>query len=257
MSKAKTIIFALVLYCALSPVAHAEPGCRPYKFGRGVESGGGGTILLENDIATLLDFLHIDRYFRDSRPEVASYIETSGALLYNRFEGILSVPNIAFENAFNILGRWREVDKSVTFAPSLEFGVVSPTTWFFVEDPICVPADKVAPQDTDSHLRLAAYYVRDRYQVNISRPLWNKMGLKSQVGLIIHESIRHLQIGLKRDFDEEVLQQATALLVWCEPTPLLSRYIQFILNNKKEQAEKTFGTYSEILQECKTAKLKF
>lgn len=257
MSQVKIILFAFVLCCALSPVVHAEPGCRPYKFGRGVESGGGGTILLENDIATLLDFLHIDRNFRDSRPEDNSYIETPRTLFYNRYDGFISPPNIAFAQAFNIIGTWREADPNVTFAPSLDFGVTNPTTWLFVDEPLCLSAEMKTSPATTHDLRLAAYYFRDRYQVNISRSLWNRMGLKSQVGLIIHESIRHLQIGLKRDFDEEVLQQATALLVWCEPKPVLSRYIQYILNNKKEQAEEIFGTYSEILQECTTAKLRF
>lgn len=257
MNQAKIFLFAFVLCCALSPAAHAEPGCQPYKFGRGVESGGGGTILLENNTATLLDFLHIDRNFRDSRPEDSSFIETPRAIFYNRYDGIISTPNIAFTHAFNIIGRWRQADPNVIFSPSLDFGVTSPTTWFFTEEPVCLSNGRTKPSDPSYDLRLAAYYFRDRYQVNISRSLWNKMGLKSQVGLIIHESIRHLQIGLKRDFDEEVLQQATALLVWCEPKPALSRYIQLILNNKKEHAEETFGTYSEVLQECTTAKLRF
>ena len=250
MIQAKKLLLVFILGYVIAPAVQAEPGCRPFKLLRGVESGGAGTVLMENDRATLLDFLWIDRNFRDTRPDTASFIATPRTLIYNRYEGIVSVPDIAFTRAFNILGRWQKIDQSVTLSPSLEFGVLKPTTWLFSDEAVCRPADKLAQQDPRLDLKVAAYYLKDRYQVNILRPLWNKMGLKSQAGLIIHESLRHVQIGLKREFTEDVLQKATALLVLCEPKPILSRYIQHILNNNSDLAQENFGTYPEILQEC-------
>lgn len=70
---------------------------------------------------------------------------------------------------------------------------------------------------TTSKVFQAAYYSMQDRSVVISQNIWNKLGYVSKLGLVIHENMRHLQLGLGHKFNDEILQKATLAILVCKP----------------------------------------
>ena len=63
----------------------------------------------------------------------------------------------------------------------------------------------------------AAYYANQSNSVLISSYIWSRLGSINKLGLIIHENMRYLQLGLGHRFNDEVLQKATLMMLICKP----------------------------------------
>ena len=66
------------------------------------------------------------------------------------------------------------------------------------------------------------------------------MGIFSQAGLMIHETLRQQQIGWSHEFDEETLDRATALLMMCKPQSRLNYYLNYLIQNRPDIARSIY-----------------
>lgn len=200
----------------------------------GAESGGGGSILYHGETAILIDFLLIDSNYMGTK-FVDPLDQESFILDANRRERIP-----AFKNAKDILSEWeKEPFNASTFLISI--GLEKPSWRFSTED---LPILSENPNVTT-----AAYYKKTGgvYSVNINTIHFNHLDLTSQTGLLIHEALRHIQLGWGNGFNEDSLKMATALTVLCEVNPNLHHYMFFLLNQGDEVAERIYGNFSEVV----------
>jgi hypothetical protein len=245
------VLIAFVVLIAMTSVGFGSSDCKTPEMRRGTESsGGGGTILLNSTGGTLIDLLWIAPEFRETVFDTASFVPAATQVTLaptDRLTPLEADP--ALRQAQVVLTRWGLVHYDPVTTPTLSSGLFFPTIWSFTDEALCgTPSKSFKP--TEGSLKLGAYYLKNNFEIKIYRPLWNKMGLKSQAGLILHENIRYMQIGLERNFDEETLEQVTALLVMCEPTTTIARYIDFLLVNRKKSAESVFGSFEQIAKQC-------
>jgi hypothetical protein len=140
---------------------------------------------------------------------------------------------------------WLLIDFSISSA------LKNSIKWSFTEDELQAPIFWPAGVDPLSKTRIAAYYLADapNFTVQVNQSLWNQLGLYSRVGLVIHEGLRHLQIGQAKHFDEKSLQLSTSLLVLCEPNSRLNYYIQYLILNGPDLAEKLYGDFGTVTHE--------
>lgn len=245
----KTPFFLLLsmacIVCLISPASRA-----------GVESGGGGGVLFRNSRPVLIDFFNIDFNFRDQdffRDKIASRLsETRSIQLAFDQESETQIRNThsAFDLAFQILQPWQKLSYDIAGLTVLT-AFYRPVQWSFVDKDLQAPPVYLPKGISSSEkIQIAAYYSAAPHQftVEISKPIWNQMGILSQAGLLIHESLRHLQIGLSRSFDEQTLQQATSILVMCEPKGRLSYYLQYLFMNRSDLAQALYGNFKDLMK---------
>lgn len=220
------------IVCLISPASRA-----------GVESGGGGGVLFRNSRPVLIDFFNIDFNFRDQdffRDKIASRLS----------ETQIRNTHSAFDLAFQILQPWQKLSYDIAGLTVLT-AFYHPVQWSFVDKELQAPPVFLPKGISSSEkIQIAAYYSAAPHQftVEISKPIWNQMGILSQAGLLIHESLRHLQIGLSRSFDEQTLQQATSILVMCEPKGRLSYYLQYLFMNRSDLAQALYGNFEDLMK---------
>lgn len=199
----------------------------------GTESGGGGGVVFNSSKPVLIDFYQMNNF------SLNDYEKTN--------------TDNAFDLAKEILDLWQNLpldNMSLLVKSSLN----GPVKWKLTDRPLKA-FDHHRPMNLSDRERIetAAYYSMDNrvYQVNIFRPIWEQMDIKNQTGLIIHESLRHVQLGIKTHFNEETLQQATVIYMTCKPSARLNFYLKFILQNDTKMAEKIYGSFDQILsQSC-------
>lgn len=150
----------------------------------------------------------------------------------------------------NLLDASREIE-----AP----GMFSPVRWLFEERGILdqlIDFNLLKEQFKNSNPKVSAYYLQTgaTYTIRVSVPEWNEMGLLSQVGLLLHEGLRHHQILLFPNdtifrYDDDALKKATAIMVLCRPNAPLSLYRYLLLHN----GASAFGSFDEVVQKyCKS-----
>lgn len=255
--KSQKIYPSLVIFMVLllSSFSQAASHCVSARMKNGTESSGGGTVFKSSNGPVLIDLLQINPQARIQPTDAwaqASYIERAETALIlekNPYLGSNEDPAVNF--ALTILKKWDGTSARLGDISILS-AIQHPLAWVFTDGalPDCLYSKNL----NSLELQFAAYYIRDRYQVNIFRPLWNQMDLISQSGLIIHESLRHIQLDYERVFNEESLQQTTALLLLCEPNEFLKRYTQHVLINPAS-AREVFGSFSDVLKSCQKSSL--
>jgi hypothetical protein len=154
------------------------------------------------------------------------------------------------DDAQEILNEWN----SSSFAISSQSLLISMDNvrWEYVDEPL-PKANRYFPVDVseDSEWFTVAYYTKTRRRVQIWRDGFSQLNGISQVALFVHEALRDIQIGWAKNndgFNEEALQEATAIYVLCKASYTLSQYINFILANKKEAAIQSFGPTPVVIK---------
>lgn len=212
---------------------------------RGPETGGGGGVLQVGRELVLLDFLKSPAIYSKflksiSHQNVSRVSEAS----LSPFSWTVERPvnDLAFQEAARIFSAWEKIPFD-TIGFRVQNALALPLTWVFSDDPLPLLAAGIT----------AAYYQKSAAQeslVKINRPVWNQLKSPTQVGVIVHETLRQVQIGQQRFFDDEVLQRATVLMVLCRPSVRLNQYILFLLLNQRDVAEQRFGDFDTVLDSC-------
>ncbi|OQW50997.1 MAG: hypothetical protein A4S09_10705 [Proteobacteria bacterium SG_bin7] len=246
----------------------------------GTQSGGGPGITIEKDgRRVLLDYLRVAPNFKDFNKSGKferliidqSFLDTVADSFYStKFDlNPAGEPNNEltkgsdffssgpFRMALDLINEWAEDNLLDTSRENEAVGMFSPVRWVFEHQGIF---DQPIPHG-EFNPKIAAYYLQEgfKYTVRLSVPEWNEMGLLSQVGLLLHEGLRHRQILLFPGnsiirFNDDVLKKATAIMVLCRPSAILSYYRYLLLNNGESVASemRQFGSFDEVVHKnCK------
>lgn len=201
----------------------------------GTESGGGGGVIEIEGKVTLIDFFQ----------------------LKNFVEPIFQIKiHNSFQLAEDITGQWAKLPYdlvSYLVQASVSQNAIRP--WLFTK--ITLPYfEHYRPKhlDNSSEIKTAAYYSIEngKYQVQANLSIWKRMNQFNQTALIIHEALRNVQLGIKTNFNEETLQQATVIYMTCQPDSRLNYYLNYILRNDLSSAQQIYGNFESILENnCK------
>ncbi|MCB0385676.1 MAG: hypothetical protein KDD43_09800 [Bdellovibrionales bacterium] len=151
-----------------------------------------------------------------------------------------------------ILNAWTQTDFSVGSIQAQ--AAFSSVDWYYTRElpsEISVGYDKFyIPETLRSHSlqpKLIAYY-RGRphdFQVQIIEEEFKALELVSQVALVLHETLRHVQIGFGLEvedyFSEMNLQKATAIYLFCKPSVRWGSYLLFLMSPKAHLLEQFHG----------------
>lgn len=220
----------------------------------GNESGGGGGVLFGGPTPILIDYLNINPNFKDSNTyqkwQASRVIKKSQISIDRKNEDQIRESNAAFDLALTIVKKWEEEVFGIG-SLMIHTAFMDPMTWNFVDKKLKAPQSYLPLQNLDiEKIKTAAYYYKkskNEFDVQISMDIWNQMGILSQSGLLIHEALRHLQIGWANRFDEDSLQHATAILMMCEPDLSLNQYVFYIVQNGRHLGEKFIGKFDDII----------
>ncbi len=221
--------------------------------GSGGESGGGGGVLMRASGPLLIDFLNIDLNFKDQSNfggREASRISTPLDFSINE-SNIRQIRNdiSAFDLAIGVLEKWKSLKFDIAGMTAL-IALYEPLQWSFVDKKLSAavffPEGVAASEPT----AIAGYYLASarQFKIQLSTPIWNEMQILSQTGLVIHEGLRHVQIGFSAHFDEKSLQEATAILMMCKPKARLSYFVHYLMENDPATAKKLYGDFREIIK---------
>ena len=221
----------------------------------GTESGGGGGIAWVGlKYPVLMDYFTIYKSvnelpvlnkepFRvDTNGELSFFIKDNQEEIYNS--------NPAFKSAHNILMKWQQIPYDV-MSFSVAVAMSSPK-WIFTEKELHAPPFYIASAiPEDALVEVAAYYQFNKplkqIEVQISKRLWNQMQLNDQTGLVLHESLRHLQLGFGNGYEDETLQRVTAIYLSCKPNGRLNYYMSYLLNNSVATADELYGSFDNVI----------
>lgn len=238
--------FILICLILISSISYA-----------GTESGGGGHVVYDQsqEAYILADFWQIDKSFIDQNIFLnfkSSRLENE--LLNIKLKNKVDLKEIhqtsAFSIAFHILNQWSKLPFDL-ISIHIKAGIMAPVSWSFTDAILEAPVNfqSSSTYDPNRQYLTAAYYRHDKqdYRVQISRALWNKSRLFTQSGIIIHESLRHIQIGRSENFNEDNLQKATAILTMCKPDITLGQYTYFLMINAADEALKNMGSFESVI----------
>jgi hypothetical protein len=228
----------------------------------GPESGGGGGVVKIQGLVFLLDLFNTPL----TEKAAGSYTESSSkisAASEKSFTAKDAEQDVAFHKALAILNAWKELSYDVIvryIEPTLRR---SSLQWRFVDEvlpkidffiPMTVQNAGVANND----VMTAAFYkgsTATESSVNISRSLWNQMALQSQTGLVLHETLRYVQIAEKQGFDDRTLQQVTAILLTCQPSVKLDFYMMYLLSQDPQSVYDRYGDFDSFVNKnCEVLK---
>lgn len=225
---------------------------------RGTESGGGGGIAWVEGRPVLIDFFTVISDLSHLNPlaQTADHISQEKSFSLNsKTTPVIVEEHPSFALALKVLDAWQSLPiDTISFQVMQAFR--APLLWSFVDDeltapPFYLPAN--LPQQVP--IQVAAYYTRlspNQFHISIHRPTWNVLDLRDQAGLLIHETLRQVQIGYGNAYNDEALQRATAIYSLCAPSARLNYYLFYLLNNSPARADKIYGTFEKFIQqECK------
>lgn len=220
---------------------------------QGPESGGGGVVAKINSRLQLIDFYTIagapeflELKYQSTKPSV---IDQEQEFSFHRQD---QVNNVAFNQVLNVFNTWSLLPYDV-IGLTINSAIYNPVIWNFSDQEVVAPKFYLpSPLRSGVETATAAYYLKVNrlHRVSISRKIWNELKLQDQVGLLIHESLRHVQIGFSFSFDDEALQKATAIMMVCRPSVKLDQYLFFLLNNRRDLAEQRFEAFEQLTKEC-------
>lgn len=231
----------------------------------GPESGGGGTVVYLNSKPQLIDFYTIDggakflsNRYSESKASFLQFptkFDLERGLEYNA-KTAAAVP--ALSRALDIFNEWSLVPFD-TLGIRIHGAFYKPTRWSFTRKKISeyqFYRPDVLPENIVT--KPVAYYSYSEqekiFQVNISLDIWNQLSLQDQVGLLIHETLRHVQIGLGFEFNDKALQRATAVMLVCEPSVKYNQYLFDLLNNRPDLVKQSHEEFNLFVKECREIK---
>jgi len=233
----------------------------------GFIGGGGGTGINQNGQLYLLDLFQFDQLedeeIENNRPQklilTAHYDGPFQKIQIPYFNSKHTLESIRFVNVYpNIIEEKLNRDllhsevlkqaKAILgqygltlMLPLLGLGSLH---WIFTDElpPLQTRFDLSNLLVGDDKLETIAYYFYEAdkekrsWQLLLSIPRWNRLNFSAQVGLVIHEALRHFQLGVVSqsrglEFSEKILQKATALITSCEHTTYLEQYLLRYLSN--------------------------
>lgn len=216
MKKLLTLIPAILALLATASIsAHARSD--------GPESGGGGGVIFTGARSSeprLINFYNLNSERQSELRQRYSSAEPSQQVSLEREStASLVTKDPAFTLSERLFSGW--FNNVLTRAGNIRVTdmIMTPILWTF----------KNSQQSYQNHYRpthlpnkktiyTAAYYLQtERAEVKVVLSIWNRLPLLDQAGLIIHESLRHYQLGLGQYIDDELLQKATVLMLYCEP----------------------------------------
>lgn len=243
----------MILFIVLHAPAYSRTGTE--------SGGGGGVVWIDSNRPVLMDFFTIIPTILNlpkSTSELASHIETATAAplsITSENEAEITESNPAFAKSISILEQWRKMpfdSMSYLVLISLKF----PLRWNYTDESLSAPPFYIAPNlPVGKKIEVVAYYSKSASapaDVWISRIIWNQMSLDNQVALLIHETLRQVQIGFGNGYNDESLQRVTSIYFLCKPTGRLNYYMFYLLNNSPKNADKIYGTFNTFIEkECK------
>ncbi len=241
------LLFSVFVALIVPVAANAES--------EGKDSGGGGVVLQVGPNLILVDVLNIL-----SLPE--AIVASAGAgdrQISNGHAfkiGEAAPENSSFSEASKLLRSWE-------FAIAAQVGLKT-IQWEF-DDYVNRKTSFFSPMNVANATPvLAAYYSTNLapkngmvsvtnatyYRVILNRQLWNRLSTFSQVGLILHETLRQVQFGFLARYNDEVLQKVTAMMLLCKPSSEANKYLFLALSNMMTFAELNVGSYRDITKNC-------
>lgn len=191
------LILSILIYCS---GVFAEKS--------GPETGGGGNAVFAEGEFRLLDLFNVRS------------IETALSLTKSNHPELAAIspyphPVEVQTLALKILANW-QIQMSAYPLKNAELVEGSHVNFKLLSDQVQM-SDYYAPQYLPEKYLLyqAAYYRKNDHIVSISHILWNRFDPTSKLGLLLHENLRHLQIGLDNSFTDEQLQKSTLVLLIC------------------------------------------
>lgn len=219
-------------------------------FAGGESGGGGGVVRLANGPVLMDHFIVVDdaSEIRRGNPGVPVH---SPVTLGRK--SIFSVD--AFSRADSIIKKWSEL-RYDSLSNLVQTALHSTVNWSFVDTEITAPPFYLSPSiPQESSVEVAAFYQYSgpkSVKVNFRRSIWNELSLEDQSGLVLHETLRQVQIGFGNGFDDEALQRATAIYLLCRPTARLNYYLFYVLSNSPATADKIYGSFRTFFAgECR------
>lgn len=175
-------------------------------------------------------------------------------ILTEKNMGQIRQSNRGFALAIELLEQWAGLPFD-TMSYTVFRAMQAPLAWNFVDQSLKAPAFFRAPGLPASAVtEVAAFYSKgagSSAEVQIHRPIWNQLELLDQAGLLIHETLRQVQLGYGNGYNDEALQRATAIYLLCRPKGRLNYYMFYVLNNSPERADRIYGSFPTFIQsEC-------
>lgn len=204
----------------------------------GVDSGGGNLVLLKSGKLRLLDFyIHSENSSQSNLNSLPAIpIKETKALRSWGIDALHARSTIYTETIHELL---RQLETTSPFAASLISSAI-------FHMPIYVVNYELALQDNHFYLPngklnkdaekivTGAIYFKN-FGVFVSKKHFDLLSFEDQVGLLIHESLRHLQITHDFHFSDQDLQELTRAIVQSGDTPPTLDSAQF-LNGKIRNA---------------------
>lgn len=193
----------------------------------GPQTGGGGLVALDRGQLILIDFFN---YAAPDRDMITRTIKENYFPVYINqalAENSLKNPAVVEQYAEIILRKWSLNGLQTTQMDSQRLmPQVQPLQWKYFEQAE-TPQQYYHPLylARDAAVLPAAYYSRYDHMVQISMPVWLRIDFVNRLGLIVHERLRHLQLGLGYSIDDELLQKSTVMMMTCKPNSALSRIV--------------------------------
>lgn len=193
----------------------------------GVKDGGGGNVLLfaGQSKPVLLDLvmLNLDLKSNSNNPRAPEIKKK-----YKEFESINENDKIAIQMAQQKVSSWlnlmttREQEISKQFLTMLKYAIahvyyVRTAHQFKTQNQYYLPDDY---KSLNPEVKTAILFMFDGGAA-ISSPIWDRLDAETQVGLIIHEGMRQLQVQYQNvfsDIDNMRLQLLTAILLKRTPS---------------------------------------
>lgn len=211
----KTLLSTMKIYCILAlTIGFTLTTSISLAEGGGVDTGGGSLVTTVTGETGLIDyFTHAPDLFAkpDQRPilHVPKTKSLSGELGIDKID-LKSLG--AWQPLFERIERWRP--SSPIMAEYLESSLNNIAIFFVNENLDIVDQRYFIPENLKSkvaYLNTVALYLKDIGLV-ISKPEFEKMRYEDQLGLLMKEILRHIQITYETDFSAEQLQHLNATL---------------------------------------------
>lgn len=192
----------------------------PQGLGRGGDSSGGGSVVETEHGSVLLDlYLHPKWDPTKQKPGVklphTPFQEQLGLGWWNKDQS--PVMHYLFER----LRVWKPMGRGLVL--SIAAVLTGKTQFFYTFDKLRRYAgfhlpDSVEVDNEALKVRTAILYDRLLGPV-IYAPLWNKLSIETQAGLLIHEALRYFQAVHPQSISESQLQDLVATILLTDPAP--------------------------------------
>lgn len=195
----------------------------------GSESGGGGGTVLIEDKPILIDYFTIINNVKELPRSQSNPSRITFPKKY-----FSKIKNEAAIGLQRVLDRW-ENETSDLIVKDIRKTFIKDINFAFTKGSLEVPKFYIAPVISQEKVVVAAAHGNTPLNIGLVRinvDVWNKMDLTSQVGLLLHETLRHTQRGQLVGYGDVTLQNLTAMYMLCRPDENLA-YVADIYYGEK------------------------